>query len=44
MKRYIIERNIPKISSKTRREMRGAAATSIKALADLSKRVVVDTN
>ena len=36
MKRYVIERNIPKVGSKTRKELRDAAHTSNKALAELA--------
>ena len=36
MKRYVIKRNIPKIGSKTRRELKEAAKVSNKALAELA--------
>ena len=35
-KRYVIERNIPKIGSKTRRELKEAAKVLNKALAELA--------
>ena len=35
-KRYVIERNIPRIGSKTRRELKEAAKVSNKALAELA--------
>jgi hypothetical protein len=39
MKRYIIERDLPKIGEASKEDLKGAAKTSNKALAELGKKI-----